>query len=229
MPYSVRSRRPRDRRAAYYDSGRKARSSAISAARLRPGAMNSAQRGLQLAPTEFKAVDVSSVLDVNTTGSLILLNGMRRGDDINERIGREVLLKSILFKGALYVVPGTGIDQICRVMLVYDRQTNASALTVAQVLSSVTYLAPKNLENRKRFSILYDRQFALNADGESGSIRSLKFYRRLNHPVEFNSVDGGTVADITTGSFYLVVVGSVAAGTTAAGLNFSSRIRYTDK
>jgi len=73
-----------------------------------------------------------------------------------------------------------------------------------------------------------DKKFQLNASGESGSERMFKFYRRLAHPVTFNSGDAGTVADITTGSLYLIYIGSIAAGATAGSIVGHCRIRYSD-
>ena len=56
----------------------------------------------------------------------------------------------------------------------------------------------------------------------------IKWYRRLNHPVTFNAGDAGTVADITTGSLYFLVVGSEAAGATAGTVSGRVRVRFDD-
>lgn len=204
---------------------RSGRGAAVAAAR----SLNSAVRGMQLAQGEFKCVDIAQSLSSDTASAVQLLNGIARGDEINERAGREVVMRSIQVKGIAAVTVGTGIDQVCRVMIVYDRQTNAAALTAAMVLNAVDTYSPRNLENRRRFKIMYDRSFVLNASGEAGSHCMFNFYRKLNHPVTFNSGDAATVADITTGSMYLICIGNVAAGATDGTCTFSSRIRYQDK
>jgi len=185
--------------------------------------------GLSLDQGEFKSVDVAGAYTANTTGAIQLLNGIARGDDINERIGRQVILKSIEMHVVNYVTPTTGIDQTQRILVVYDSQTNATALTILQVLNFVTTISLKNLENRKRFSILLDKLINLNASGESGSKVCWKWYKKLNHETTFNNGDAATVADITTGSLYLISIGSEAAGATAGGTEMQCRIRYTDK
>lgn len=177
---------------------------------------------------EWKSVDVNGNLDVDTTGALVLLNGIARGDDISERTGRKVTLRSIQLSLKSNVIGGTGVDQINRLMLVLDNQTNAAALTILQVLNTVNPLSMKNLENRSRFIILMDRVFPLNATAESGSMAINKYYKKVNIPVVFNSGDAGTVADIVTGSLYLIAVGDAAAGVTAAKVYYYSRIRYED-
>lgn len=191
--------------------------------------MNVATRGLQLAPGEFKCVDTSVSTDVNTTTSPILLNGIARGDALDERIGRQVLMRSIQFNLRFQVTVGTGIAQFCRCTIVYDKQTNAAALTNTNVFVENTVNAPRLLENRKRFRILYDETFFLSEDATTGCGHVLKGYQRVNLPVEFNSGDAGTVADITTGSLYLVLTGTTAAGDTDTLIRGYVRVRYTDK
>jgi len=233
MPYSVRrtfgaKRRPRAQ--LQWTEARAARDAVAAVARRAPLVLgpNVAQRGLVLGQGEFKSVDVTADLACDSGSQVLLLNGIARGDEINERVGREVTLRSIQFNFTPHVTVATGTDQQQRVLLVYDRQTNATALTAAQVLLTADTVAPRNLENRKRFKILFDRTFALNASGEPGSAVTRRFYRKLRHPVSFNAGDAGTVADIVTGSLYLVVVGSNAPGVTAGSVIFATRIRYTD-
>ena len=189
---------------------------------------NVAQRGLALGTGEFKSVDTVVSQAIDQTGAATLVNGIARGDEINERNGRELTMRSIQFQARAYATSGTGTDQVGRVLIVYDRQTNAAALTGAQVLASFDTNSPRNLENRRRFKILKDWRFPINATGESGSHRVLTFYRRLRHPVTFNSGDAGTVADITTGSIYVLSVGTNVAGATAGQLVGTCRIRYQD-
>lgn len=234
MRRSVRGTFKRKPRSAIQWSEQKvARDAAAAAARavVVAAAPNYAQRGLQLSSGEFKAVDyIGTVapLNASTTPFVHLLNGIGRGDNINQRNGREILMRSIQFQYTCSVTPVTGVDQQVRVMLVYDRQTNATELTAAQVLHQANTLSPRNLENRKRFKILYDRTHQLNAAGEPGSQVTRRFYRRLRHPVTFNALTNGDVADIVTGSLYLVIIGSVATGDTDAFVNCFSRIRYSD-
>ena len=178
---------------------------------------------------EFKAVDTTVNIACDTTGAVHLLNGIARGDDINQRIGRRVVMRSIEMRVESLVTATTGVDQNHRVLVVFDRQTNAVALTAADVLTAVDINSPRNLTNRSRFKIIYDNLHHLNASGESGSHKVIDWYKRLWFPVTFNSGDDGTVADIQTGSMYLVVVGNRSAGADAGAVGGRVRIRYTDE
>lgn len=206
------------------------RDAAVAVARRAPLVVgpNVAERGLVLAPGEFKSVDTNVNTAADTTGGVTLLNGMARGDDINQRQGRQVTLRSIELRLLSRVAPGTGIDQRHRILIVYDRQTNGAAPAITDILSSANVLYPRNLENRQRFRILFDRLHTLNASGEPGSGRIFKWYRRLNHPVTFNAGAAGTVADIQTGSLYAIVFGTEAPGGTAGIVSGIVRVRYSD-
>lgn len=211
-------------------AGRAVRQAQVEAARavVVAAAPNYAQRGLQLSSGEFKSVDLhADNVSCSTTPGILLLNGMTVGSSIDQRVGREVTLRSIQFQ---YVVRANtaGVDQQVRVALVYDRQTNGAAPAFNDVFDYSNVTAARKLENRKRFRILYDRTYTLNAIGEPGAQVARRFYRRLRHPVTFNSGSTGLVADITTGSFYLLFLSTQAAGTNAALLDYNTRVRYTD-
>lgn len=177
---------------------------------------------------EFKAIDVSPSLACDSGTAVQLLNGCARGDDINERVGRQITMKSIQIKFNTKVTTSTGVDQRHRIVIVYDKQTNAAAAAWTDVFVSADTMALRNLENRSRFVILYDKMITLNASAESGSSALRSIYLRCNLPVTFNSGDAGTVADIVTGSLYLMVIGSEGAGATAGSMYGRSRIRYVD-
>lgn len=178
---------------------------------------------------EFKTKDTSISQVQDTTGALTLVNGVARGDDIGDRTGRKVIIKSIEAHFISGVTSATGVDQYQRLILFVDHQPNGAAPAATDLLVSNSYQSLKNLDNRARFTILYDRVYALNAAGESGSKIVLPtYYKRVNIPVIFNSGDAGTIADIQTNSIYLLSVGSEAAGNTAGSTVGRVRIRYTD-
>jgi len=179
---------------------------------------------------EFKSIDLNDqTMDVNTTPHVFLLNGCARGPDINQRDGREIIMRSVQLRYHVGVTSGTGVGQFARVLVVYDRQTNAADIDATDVLSSATIYGTRHLDNRKRFTILYDRTHQLNAATESGSEVFQTYYRRLRHPVSFNSGDAATVACMVSGSLYLITIGNIDPGTTDAAMIFSSRVRFTEQ
>lgn len=184
--------------------------------------------GLMRRKGELKSVDTTINSAADTTGGLLLVNGIARGDDINERIGRRVIMKSIQVGLTVRGTAGTGIDQWHRYVLVYDKQANGAALTYLQVFAAADMNGMRNLENRERFMVLMDKKIHLNASGEPESHRQVSAFRRINLPITFNNGDAGTIADITTGSLYLIVYGNIAAGATAGSAYGFVRVRYED-
>jgi len=223
----------RVKRQAYVDTYRRARDASTVA-----GLANLAVRGLQLAGGELKAKDTSSVpVMVTSTGGVMLLNGIARGDDIDERTGRQVLIKSYEVNAILRPadVGTTPLPSVVRMLVVYDKQTNGAAMTPAQLLtltgSDQAPIGPKNLEYRDRFTILRDLKVALGAANSADynpPSRVVKIYQSIVLPVTFNAGDAGTVADIATGSLYLVCL-SDKTGAPAPSIAFSTRVRYEDK
>lgn len=183
---------------------------------------------------ELKYVDVALDSAVNNAGVILLINGMARGADVSERIGRQVIIKSIQVYLTGLATTTTGIDQTHRYMLVYDKQTNGAFPVGADILNAISPWAMKNLNNRSRFIILWDKRISVSndvpANQAGGNVRlaDMDYYRRHSLRVTFNDSNLGTVADINTGAIYFVCMGSVAAGATAGSCIGYSRIRFVD-
>jgi len=160
----------------------------------------------------------------------VLLNGCTNGSDASTRIGRKITMKSILvrYNAALHA-SSTGGGNF-RVLVVYDKQANAAFPTIASILEQTSGTSPMNMDNRDRFSVLIDKQIAIDQFGGNGS-RVVKLFKRSALPTIFNSGTTGTVADMTTGSVYLVLL-NIQAGAVVTDTNpdiaFKSRIRFDD-
>lgn len=188
-------------------------------------------RPRQFSQGEWKYSDVAFNSTVDTTGASILLNGLVPGTGASQRVGMKVTIKSVEIRGFTGCVAGTGVDQVHRWELFIDRQANGAALASIgqQLLANNTY-APRSLIARKRFKILRDKVYNINATGEAGSFRTFKAYLKFTRGlvVEYNAGNAGTVADIVSNALYFYAVGSIAAGATAGNIYGYARIRYVD-
>lgn len=198
--------------------------------RTRRGAVPAARPYFPRPGAEWKYIDTADAYAVNTGGTLTLINGLSLGNTATTRIGQKVLLQSLEVKFRNAVVATTGLDQTHRIMIVLDRQCNGAALTLAEVINPTNTEGLRNLASRRRFKILQDIRFDLNAATESGSSYSNKVYMRFKRPimVEYNAGNAGTVADISSGSIYMIHLGSNVAGNTAGTSAVVTRLRYTD-
>lgn len=207
------------------------RSSAVVVAK-KPQITHGWPRGPQTA--EFKVIDVDISGAANSAAQLFLLNGTQRGSDINNRIGRVITIKSIQLNFSHYATDATGLDQTHRFLLVYDKQANGVVPAIADILLASSPWAPRNLNNRNRFIILWDQTTSVCGNVAAGlangnlRIADKKYYRRHNLKTQYNTGDAGSIADISTGSLYFIAVGSVAAGVTAGEMIGTARMRFID-
>jgi len=177
---------------------------------------------------ELKAIDSAVSAAVDTTGVRILLNGAEPGPALNQRIGRHIHMNYIDMRFFLAATATTGIDQFVRYLVVLDKQPNGAALAITDVLDSVNPFSLPNLANSERFIILDDRSRLVNASAEPGSQWGVSKRLQIGKDVTYNSGSAGTIADISTNSLYLILLGNVAAGATAATGYGNVRLRFDD-
>lgn len=174
-----------------------------------------------------------AAIDCTDTISTVLLNGIAEGTALNERIGRKITLLSSSVKYTV-VSPTDFSSSNVRFTVVWDKQANGSAPTAADLFQASATPANSNfnLNNRQRFQTLYDKRISLNpVDSAHTSHHSGSIPIRVKGKTTVYKSTGGAIADIATGSLYLIVCGTAANGGVAATkpvFNYNSRTRYVD-
>jgi len=139
---------------------------------------------------------------------------------VDARIGRKIFMTSITMKLTVPTTPG-------RLIVVYDKQSNAAAPVITDILLADAFDSPNNLSNRDRFVTLMD--VVTPAIGTSGDYAVAGVgYKRLNLETMFNAGSAGTIGDITSGSIYVFAASSNSFLTTALVQLTRARIRYSD-
>lgn len=172
-----------------------------------------------------------------------------QGDDFNQRTGRKVQVLSIKIMGHINVsaqADQTAADNssLIRLLLVQDKQTNATQLNSEDVLTSGDgSLAVNYFQNPAffgRFRVLKDKRIvignpSMSFDGtnieQAGLIRPFKMSIKFRKPVvvHYNSTNGGTVADIVDNSFHVLAgTNNAGAGTLTPQLNYKVRTTFID-
>jgi len=176
------------------------------------------QRPTQRVDADIKFVDVAQAgYSCDTTGSITYLNGVATGTDFTNRIGRRIRnLRMELFGFFAQNSNTATADNLCRIMVVLDRQPNGGLPAVTDILAASTSCSSVNVNNLKRFSILSDHfqevgqynntatQAAIAAPGTA------KIILRMN--LGFLTEYLGTAAAITsvaTNSLLLLTIGAV--------------------
>ncbi len=194
-----------------------------------------AVRALRATDQERKFADVlfniAPIDDASTTGSIFLLNGVGAGTANFQRLGKKLAMRSLYLQLAIEKNPAaaTNSDYV-RMMVVLDRQANEAAPIVSEILELTTptnpfldMWAPNNLANSKRFVTLYDHRMVFHRTFIEGRI--VKKYLTLNQTVNYDN-SGASIADLTTNSLWLVLIGSIATGGAQPSVTGFSRLRF---
>lgn len=180
---------------------------------------------------ELKYIDVSSSYNIvaasTTWSAATLLNGCVLGSDATQRIGRRINLKSLHIRGFAACAAGSTGGSPVRVLVVFDKQANATAPAITDILLANDYSSPNNLNNRDRFLTLAD-YIIPNISVAGDFTRDVLIYKALNLETTFNSGSAGTIGDITTGSVYMFICQTGGLQTANGGFYFRTRIRYLD-
>lgn len=157
------------------------------------------------------------------------INDVQIGNTYFQRIGSKIVIKSVQLTTTVVASAQTVLGSV-RLMLVYDRQPNGSAIAISDLLknnnTNVTLDSGINMANRSRFLILRDKY--VNIDGAQSLFHTVKWYVKGRWETEFGS-SVGTIADINTGCLYFVCFTGVLTGIGTIGIQDPlSRIRYYD-
>lgn len=183
--------------------------------------------------TEKKFVEVTGSavqLQTNTTGTLVLLNGLTQGTNLTDRVGNSIKMSSIMLEGFL-ALNSVALYDYVNVSLVLDRQPNGVQPAYTQIYDIGT--GPASLGQRSkftvdRFKVLKSWDIPLSQNGE----QMKKFHCYLKLPsgtdshTKYNNANFGTIADISTNAVYLVFAGNATSN--FSFISYFSRIRFVD-
>jgi len=198
----------------------------------RYGARSALQRAPGM-PRETGYVDVTGgTYNLDTTGSVTLLNTVAQGASVNQRVGKKVALKSLQIRGHARN-NSTATDNDVAYLIVYDKRPRGALPTMTDFFNTAASSSMNNDDNSGRFSILKRVDFTLigSAANQYTSVSAVSsdFFLDLKGlPTVYESAGTGAIGDIEQGALYLVTIGQVAAGTAAAALTGTFRLRYFD-
>ena len=113
----------------------------------------------------------------------------------------------------------------CRILIVYDSQSNNAAPVATDVLTNDTVDGLMNLNNGERFKVLLDKEFQISVSGNENF--PWKKFKKLNLPVTYSGT-GATAGDIQTGGVYMLTSNGGFVGGTGPLGSLRVRIRFAD-
>nr|QGF19364.1 capsid protein [Antarctic circular DNA molecule] len=196
--------------------------------------------------SEVKTLDVIVISTaITATPQFFLMNGLNQGSAVFNRIGSKVTFKSFQFRASIDPVAAQANTDVVRILLIYDKSTNKSIPTFADIIQSKDGIGTptsniddmKNIDNTERFKIIFDQSHylpAVSATPFTVSFNSeypgtIEQYTKFEHQTQYTGTQPvGTmpvVANITSGAIYMILYSSLPTGYLVTG---TARLRFDD-
>jgi len=197
---------------------------------------------------EQKAVDLfvlrASIDQVDRTttsqgswSEMYTLNGIVRGTDVNQRIGRKVRMTKLELRGSWSTHLLGLYGGYLRMVILYDKQANGTEIGINDAFSVDACFSPFNINAQNRIEIVYDDYVKpicpiVSSSGDPGiggpTIQPFDICIDLNHEVTFNAFNNGTYTDIETGTLLLTMAQAGFSTEDDPEVDFYARVWYVD-
>lgn len=178
---------------------------------------------------ESNIIDTShNGTSIGTTMNIQLLNGTTQGDGNSNREGNSIRMKSVYLRlHNILSQNAAAIFNVCRIMIVLDKQPNGAIFSGADLLENtgIPVASPYEKDFSARFEVLLDKVVTMSKTGNEGVF--YKKYINLGQKVRYNETNGGTIADINTNALYLCIVTN-ASSPNEPTFYTNVRLRFVD-
>ncbi len=154
----------------------------------------------------FDAQNTNRIVAAQATSTIVSIFNADQGTAPNEHVGRSVKTGSLSYNFTASFAATTAGSSPVRLAIVYDSQPNAALPAVTDVWQTDSIDTMPNKNNKRRFKVLVDdKNEGLSVQGPNALY--MTGFRKFKVPKEtyYNNVNGGTIADITTGSYVAFV------------------------
>lgn len=167
------------------------------------------------------------VVNSTTFSAVRLLNPTMQGVTAATRLGRKITMTSLLVKMSIALAPTSTGGSPCRVLIVYDKQTNGAAPAITDVLLANDFHSPQNLNNTDRFTVILDKITDPVSVSNNASI-SHNFYKQFQLELVTKDTSAGDVTDIITGGIFAFTAQNSAVLVVTPAIISFTRIRFFD-
>lgn len=221
---------------------------AASNAKLASKFLANQKRGVD---TEISYSEGQVVATTTANDCIVLINGIKEGDGIQNRQNRKIVMKSVRVKGSWRCVHFNAsqlFSQETRLCVIYDRTPRTTLPKFDEIFGctypdgtevtppySATFCLPK-LDNLDRFTILRDKVMDFDVTATPGTTSLINYgqfdeYIRLptdcQEAAYLSNSSPMTVADIQNGALYVLVRSAINTPTTSeATIVATARVRF---
>lgn len=165
--------------------------------------------------------------DVNTTGAVILLSGVARGDTLAERNGQEVSARRIFIRGYFANSHGTPEDCLIRIVLFRASQPGSAIPTLSGGLfNSLSINAMRDLAHLPDYKIYYDHTFSM--DTTQHTLLPFKINKLLSTRTRYNGIDAADETATESNHYYLAYWSTVSGTTNDPLVTWEWRFSFVD-
>ncbi len=220
MPYKKKAYKRKPSRPGYVSCGKMVYSDAAKALAM-------AKYLKSVVNVEYKNFDTQTLASgINQTPAIVQLTNIAQGDTTITRDGASIKIVSIRFVYNITANASAPVTHI-RVMVVCDKQTNQAIYTAGDLLQDATpndaLISPRNLNNSRRFNVLYDKTHVFSNSGRNGG--HFEFHKKLQLKIRYDA-STPSIADLTEVSLSLLLVSNQQ--TNFPSMDHSTRLRYVD-
>lgn len=162
------------------------------------------------------------------------------GSGPSDRIGRQVIVKSIFITGRITYVPAAAVTaaDYAYMVLVQDTQTNGIAATIGDADTGIfTGTDPaawmRSMPTSKKFRILKFWRVKMISGGGDGTdynnvVQHIRYFKKCNIPIDFSTAaTNGELTGVRSNNIFLV---TCSGGLSDDLMTFTgnARLRYTD-
>lgn len=149
-------------------------------------------------------VNNATATNIVDTGTWVLLNGLTQGITQSTRLGSQITVTSINFRGFMANIHAG--PAIVRAILLVDKVPQQATFSLADLLfnSANALTSNINMANRERFLVIFDKVFTFNDTGAT-EIQTFSFREKFGFKAQYNA-NNGTIADITKNAFFLLLI-----------------------
>lgn len=168
---------------------------------------------------------VPTILPMDDNGTVSCLNFMTSSSASSTAVsGFQCAIKSCAYRFEVDIATTTPVQTSGRVVLVWDKQPNAAVAAYTAIFTAANFLSFMNMQNKDRFVILRNQQFALSPNGDEALFFEgfCKINMTSTYPVN------GTAAVPLTGALLLAFVSDQSVAASQPTLNGTWRVRYID-
>ena len=176
---------------------------------------------------EVKVKDLNGSFDLGGGGgktNTILLNGLTKGTDVNDRIAQKVHFVSVL--GRFNVTNSNDSQHFCTMGFIRWKRTNGNILSLSSVFKAVDRgNSVRDLENNYDYKILWQRKFLLSNDHD---VKMYNPNKKLRVTTTYNSNNNGNQTDIEFNSLWFFIMTNNDAIDEEFSTDYQIRLRFVD-